>query len=83
MSQLLDAARAAVEAGAWADAVEALELRAQAAYGNGDFEAAITAWESLHGHHATHGDATEAARTAAMLAMYLMMDTGLMSPVRG
>ena len=31
----------------------------------------------------SEGDGAEAARAAAMTAMYLMMDTGLMAPVRG
>jgi len=95
MSPFLDDARAAVASGNWADAlaaldadtenptVEALELRAQAAYGNGEFEASIAAWEALHGRQIELGNQAEAARAAAMLAMYLMMDTGLMSPVRG
>lgn len=60
-----------------------LELRAQAAYGNGDLEAAVRAWEDLHALLMEQGDPDEAARAAAMLAMYLMMDTGLMAPVRG
>ena len=62
---------------------EALELRAQAEYGAGELEQAVTAWEDLHTLQARRGDAAEAARAAAMIAMYLMMDTGLMSPVRG
>lgn len=88
--------RAAVANGQWQlalellDALEAgaptaacLELRAQAAYGNGDFEAAVQAWEDLHSSLSAAGDDAEAARAAAMIAMYLMMDTGLMAPVRG
>ncbi|MDZ7680005.1 MAG: hypothetical protein U5K29_15805 [Acidimicrobiales bacterium] len=89
-------ARAAVDRGEWLDALrlldaggdaaaspEAIELRATAAYGAGDFDACIRAWEELHGLHEAAGDRAEAARAAAMLAMYLMMDTGLMAPVRG
>ena len=60
-----------------------LELRAQAAYGSGRFEAAVSAWEDLHSLVVEQGDQAEAARAAAMTAMYLMMDTGLMAPVRG
>ena len=54
-------ARAAVERGDWSGALDLLdrcgpdvhtaegyELRAQAAYGDGQFEAAVTAWEDLH-----------------------------------
>jgi tetratricopeptide (TPR) repeat protein len=89
-------ARTAVERGDWqlgldlldaagpdARAAEALELRAQAAYGNGQLEAAVSAWENLHGLLVAEGDDTAAARAAAMIALYLMMDTGLMAPVRG
>lgn len=61
----------------------ALELRAQAAYGDGDLEGAVQAWEDLHSLLAQQGDPDGAARAAAMIAMYLMMDTGLMAPVRG
>ncbi|MGK2928011.1 MAG: hypothetical protein ACSLFO_00365 [Acidimicrobiales bacterium] len=89
-------ARAAVERGEWMAALELLdddtvdfevaerlELRAQAAYGAGEFEAAVSAWEDLHGHHVRAGELAEASRAAAMVSMYLMMDTGLMAAVRG
>jgi tetratricopeptide (TPR) repeat protein len=69
--------------GSEANSAEGLELRARAAYGNGDFEASVSAWEDLHALLVAEGDAIEAARAAAMTAMYLMMDTGLMAPVRG
>ncbi len=93
--QSLDARRA-VELGDWTtalelldsdadelDAAERLELRAQASYGAGEFEASVTAWEELHALHDRAGDDAEAARAAALVAMYLMMDTGLMAAVRG
>ena len=92
----LDEPRAALERGDWqlalellaaggseASSAEGLELRARAAYGNGDFEASVSAWEDLHALLVAEGDDIEAARAAAMTAMYLMMDTGLMAPVRG
>jgi tetratricopeptide (TPR) repeat protein len=60
-----------------------LELRAQAAYGNGDFEASIAAWEAQHGVLCEADDLPGAARAAAMIAMFLMIDAGLMAPVRG
>ena len=88
--------RRAIESGRWAEALELLdeageaartpellELRARAAYGNGDFEASITAWEDLHTVFRDTGDTGGAARAAAMVAMFLMIDTGLMAPVRG
>ena len=89
-------ARAAVERGEWQQALDllhssgdlgasalGLELRAQAAYGNGNYENAISAWEDLYSLRIAEGDKPEAARAAATLAMFLMIDTGLMAPVRG
>lgn len=92
----LTAVRAATEHGDWplalqllneiepsADTAGALELRAQATYGNGDFESSVAAWEELHTLQIAAGKNEEAARAASMVAMFLMMDTGLMAPVRG
>jgi hypothetical protein len=62
---------------------EGFELRAQAAYGSGDFEGAVSAWEDLYALRIEEGDKVDAARAAAMLAMFLLIDTGLMAPVRG
>ncbi|MEX1178262.1 MAG: hypothetical protein WEB09_07355 [Nitriliruptor sp.] len=60
-----------------------LDLLARAAYGAGEFEASLTAWEQLHAACVASGDHLAGAGAAATVAMYLMMDTGLMSPVRG
>jgi tetratricopeptide (TPR) repeat protein len=91
----IDAARRAIARGDWADALDALEidpstesaevleLRAEALYGAGDFEGCVGSWEDLHSLLVRRGDEIEAGRVAAMVAMYLMMDTGLMAPVRG
>ena len=92
----LTAVTAAVDRGDWRAALEALdaggpaaataeglELRARAEYGNGGFEASVTAWEQLHALLVAEGDIAGAAWAAAMIAMFLMMDTGLMAPVRG
>ena len=92
----LDGARAAVEHGEWQRALDllassgptastapGLELRAQAMYGNGDFEGAVSAWEELYTLRIGEGDLVGAASAAAMLAMFLLIDTGLMAPVRG
>lgn len=92
----LTTASAALERGDWRatlDALDAagddvdpsvaLELRAQASYGAGEFEAAVESWERLVALARRRGDVVAAARAAAMTAMYLMMDTGLMAPVRG
>ncbi len=75
--QLLDAA------GPTGRSAAALELRAEAAYGGGDPEASVAAWEDLYAMHLAAGDDVSAARAAAMVAMYLMIDTGLMAPIRG
>ena len=65
------------------DVAATLELRALAAYGAGAFEDAISAWERLHSHHRSEGELVPAARAAAMTAMFLLVDSGLMSSVRG
>lgn len=69
--------------GSEADTAQGLEARAMAEYGNGGFEASVTAWEDLHALLLADGDVPGAARAAAMAAMFLMMETGLMAPVRG
>lgn len=86
-------ARLAVDRGDWANALHelshvgepdavSLELSAQAHYGAGEFEASIGAWESLYDLELSSGRPVEAARAAAMLAMFLLIDTGLMAPTR-
>jgi tetratricopeptide (TPR) repeat protein len=69
--------------GSESDLAEGLELRARAHYANGKFEASVATWERLHDLLVTDGDVAGAAMAAAMVAMFLMMDTGLMAPVRG
>ena len=96
MGDGIDGARAAVEAGDWARAHDllqaippgkhtaaSLELTAQVAYNVGEFEATIDAFERLHALHVAQGDQVLAGAAAAMVAMYLLMDTGMMSTVRG
>jgi hypothetical protein len=60
-----------------------LEELAHAAYALGDLEGAVAAWEELHARSIEAGEHVTAAGAAANVAMYLMMDTGLMAPVRG
>lgn len=91
----LTAVRGAVHDGEWQNALdelsanpaarspEGLELRAQAAYGAGDFDECIASWEELYALHLGDGERALAARAAAMLAMFLLIDTALMAPVRG
>ncbi len=93
--ELVEAARNATRRGEWNRALElldvdgasgsaeCLELRAEAFYGAGDFEGCVESWEDLHTLLVQRRDHLEAGRVAAMIAMYLMMDTGLMAPVRG
>lgn len=95
-SDVCASARQAIDAGRWGDAIRTLdgmpaqrdtpaglELIALAAYGDGQFERSVAAWEQRYELCASEGDVDDAARSAAMVAMYLMMDTGLMAPVRG
>jgi hypothetical protein len=90
----LEAARAAADEGAWRgvlDALpatsglsdEALQLRAAALYATGDLEGCLASWQQLHARHAASGNREDAAGAAAMTAMFLLIDTGLMAPVRG
>lgn len=90
----LAAAQAALESGAWRQALdaldsvepfppEALEIRATALYALGDLDGSITAWEHLHARRSASGDRSEAARAAVMVAMFLLIDSGLMAPIRG
>ena len=92
----LTAVREAIAAGNWVEAIDLLdadpsseeraaelELRAEAAYGAGDPEGSVSAWEALYKLHLAAGDSVAAARAAALVAMYLMIDTGLMAPIRG
>ena len=95
MSDGLRDAQQLVERGNWgaaldalervddAELAEALELRAQAAYAVGEFERSVEAWEQLHELMRGAGERVGAARAAAMVAMFLMIDTGMMAPVRG
>ncbi len=95
LAERVRAARRAMELGDWTEAVhlldvegaagsaDCLEARAEAAYGAGDFDGCVGSWEDLHSLLVQRGEQVEAGRVAAMVAMYLMMDTGLMAPVRG
>lgn len=56
---------------------------ARRAYADGDLEGAVGAWETLHRACLDAGDRAGAAQAAGMVAIHLLMDTGLMAPVRG
>jgi tetratricopeptide (TPR) repeat protein len=60
-----------------------LEQQAEARYAAGDPEGSVAAWEQLYALQINRGAHLPAARAAAMVAMYLMIDTGLMAPIRG
>ena len=91
----LAVAQSALEAGAWQEALdaldsiepapppEALEIRATALYALGDLDGSIGAWEQLHARRAATGDRIDAARAAVMVAMFLLIDSGMMAPIRG
>ena len=60
-----------------------LVQRAEAAYAVGDPEGAVTAWERLYAARVARGEPEGAAEAACRVALHLLCDTGLMSPVRG
>ncbi|HEX6236709.1 MAG TPA: hypothetical protein VFZ68_05925 [Acidimicrobiales bacterium] len=61
---------------------EGLALLAEMAYAVGHLEVTFEAWERAHAQAVTAGDDLAAAFAAARIGMHLMMDTGLLSPVR-
>lgn len=89
-----DRAREALERGEWHEALsvlaedagpptaESLEVKGLACYGNGDLEGAVGSFEHLHALQLAAGDDIEAARAALTVALYLLIDSGLMAPVR-
>lgn len=92
-SEQLSDARLAIERGEWQTALltlravdepqaDVLELIAQASYGAGELEASLDAWEAMYTLELRRGRPVEAARAAAMLAMFLLIDTALMAPIR-
>lgn len=76
-------AASALLAGIDTDHLEACELRAQAAYGGGNLEGCLTAWEHQYQLLVAAQENVLASRAACMVAMYLLIDTGLMAPIRG
>lgn len=94
---VLERAHGLMARGAWSEALEQLrqaedphridpatqEALARAAYGAGCLETAFGAWEHVYRFQARAGDMPAAADAAVTIAMHLMIDTGLMAPVRG
>ena len=62
---------------------EVLELRADAAYRSGLLERALGEREALYSMQLEEGRVADAALTAVAIALMLLVDTGLMSAVRG
>ena len=60
-----------------------LALLAQVAYAAGYVDPTIVAWERAHAACLLAGDSMSAAAAAVRVAMHLLFDTALMSPVRG
>ncbi len=87
----VEEASAALNTGDWQRALELLgddssdeaqQIRAAACYRAGDLEGAVGMWESLHSERSRAGDLSGAAWAACMVALHLLIDTGLMSAVR-
>lgn len=94
--RLLDTGRAAADRCDWdaafrnlreADRIsrlgfDDLALLAEVAYATGDLDSTIDVWERAHADRLAADDPVSAAVAATRIAMHLMMDTGLMAPVR-
>ncbi len=87
----VEEASSALDRGDWRRALELLaedrsdeaqQIRAAASYRAGDLEGAVAVWESLHSDRSKAGDLSGAAWAASMVALHLLIDTGLMSTVR-
>jgi tetratricopeptide (TPR) repeat protein len=90
----IDRARAALDRGAWREALaildedvapgtaEWLQLKGRACYGSGDLEGAVGSFERLHALQLAAGAEVEAADAGLTAALYLLIDSGLMAPVR-
>ena len=71
------------EAGMAGMDAEGLALLADAAYACGHPETTIAAWERAYSIAMKSGDRMAAAGAAVKVSLHLLMDTGLMAPVRG
>ncbi len=63
-------------------APDALALLAEVAYAAGDVATTFAAWERVYDEAVRAGDREVAAGAAVQVAMHLLMDTGLLAPVR-
>lgn len=64
------------------DTADWLELKGRACYGSGDLEGAVSSFERLHVLQLAAGAEIEAADAGLTVALYLLIDSGLMAPVR-
>jgi hypothetical protein len=62
---------------------EDLERQALERYAAGDLEGSVAAWEAVYDAELAAGRDEAAARAAALVALNLLCETGLMAPVRG
>lgn len=60
-----------------------LRTIAASSYGAGEVDITIDAWERIHAAAIARGDRAVAAEAATSVAMHLLIDTGLLAPVRG
>ena len=60
-----------------------LTLLAEAAYAAGHLDVTIDAWERAYAQNIRAGDDFAAAGAAVRVALHLLFDTAMMSPVRG
>lgn len=62
---------------------QALMLLGEVSYLTGSYEQAVEAFERAHARCVEDGDGAGAAAAAVQVATFLMMESGLMAPVRG
>src|SRR5690349_13367832 len=62
---------------------EDLERQALERYVAGDLEGSLAAWEAVYDGELAAGRTEAAARAAALVALNLLCETGLLAPVRG
>lgn len=65
------------------DPMADLMVLGESEYAAGHLDAAFEAWEKAHASYLRQGDNLAAASAAAKIAMHLIIDTGLLAPVRG
>lgn len=61
---------------------EWVQLKGRACYGSGDLDGAVNSFERLYALQLAAGAEVEAADAGLTVALYLLIDSGLMAPVR-